>query len=350
MQANAGPPAARRQAAVPFESLTFQQKYEEQTGIPWTSDLTTVAETYIELQNILATTAAAYKGSGRYVATDTVRVRFIKEVALQGLICGKDMPSSYDLEMLRYPVGKEINAEQAKAVKTWGDKKTARKETAATAETLQADMQRQTTILQYYCANGESIGGKASVLSGSAAVYRVDFGEKYLGKTLREITEAYNSGYVNWICKPTYIWHFPQRLDLFYGVHVYLAMYPSDTKLPDKAYEAFLSYLKDAVPSVFGNNQDVVDDDAQQLAGGEAGDDDDEPAANVTNQQHVPRRNQTNNVPKASIDYFLSVIKPSRTTDRSRLQQYYNVNPLICHKLQQTGEEWNVDGDVPPPV
>ena len=68
-------------------------------------------------------TAAAYVGSGRYLGPDTVRVRYIKEVALQGLICGKDMPSPNDLVVLRYPVGRNISPVQVKVVKAWGDKK-----------------------------------------------------------------------------------------------------------------------------------------------------------------------------------------------------------------------------------
>ena len=334
-----------RSRPIPTDSTVFQRKYWEQTGRIWTGELTKLVQMYLELQHKVATIAEQYIGSGRYKKEDSIRVHFIKEVALQGITCGKDLPSEEDLAILRLPLAKSLSASQSKAVISWGVTKT-RSETVVTEAALQTVM-RQTTMLQFCVTGGQhsaaaSVGGKTSVTSGLAAEYKIDVGQKYLGKTIREVA-ALNTNYVAWLCSDEYVWRFPKNLNLFYGLYVYLDTFenknPGNPILSEKAFAAFLSYWQTTLPGAFGDLDEVNDDDLQRIAGDEAGvdgDDEDEdggePGANVNDapsSSSTRRIQQTNNVTKASIRYFKDVILSTRKTPQSRMQQVYTFNPTL---------------------
>ena len=214
--------------ARPTENPAFQRKYQDLTGRPWIPEFSGIVQLVIECTNILAKIHLAYVGSGRHKKPDAVRAHYLREVALPGLSNGRDAPSVHDMEILRLPIAKELNPLQTKAVLTWGVTKTARSANVATETALAASL-RQSTMLEYCCENGgASVGGKTRVPPGAAAEYKIDFGTSYRGKTIREVT-AQNAGYVKWLCGTSYIWRFPQCLNLFYGLHDYLDKYQPRT-------------------------------------------------------------------------------------------------------------------------
>jgi hypothetical protein len=194
----AGQPAGQPRAR-PTENQVFQRKYQDLTGRPWTPEFSGIVQSVIECTTILAKIHAAYIGSGRHKKADSLRAHWLTETALPGLNNGRDAPSEYDMQILRLPIAKELNAIQTKAVLAWGVTKTARSATDAT-ETALAASSRQTTLLENCCENGgASVGGKTHVPPGAAAEYKIDFGNNYRDKTIREVT-ALNASYVNWLC------------------------------------------------------------------------------------------------------------------------------------------------------
>jgi hypothetical protein len=344
----AGQPQPTRQQVNPTNSDEFQKGYEQLAKRKWTTDLAQIVDLYFELMNILATIAKSYVGSGRYKKPDSDRIHFIKEIALPGLICGRDSPSKYDLLILRYPLAKSLSALQTKAVVAWAASKTARSDTVATESAL-ATMMHQTTMLDFVARQpgASAVGGRTPVPPGAAAEYKIDFGS-YSGLTLRQAV-AKNSNYVTWLCD-TYVWRFPQSLNLFYALHAYRDVYTeTNTIIPSRAMNPFISYLKTILPCVFGDLEEEVDD--EEAGGGEEDEGEDEPAANG-NKQRAPRRaNQTNNVTPASINHFNNTIKPSRSSNQSRMPQLYHFNPLCqpAHE-EQPGDSWDVESDALPPV
>ena len=88
----------------------FLEKYRELTNREWTAEQSTFVEQFVTVNRWLAECADQNKRSGRYMKCDSLRVHWIKEVALPGLTCGRHSPSKEDLDMLALPFDKAMTS------------------------------------------------------------------------------------------------------------------------------------------------------------------------------------------------------------------------------------------------
>ena len=194
----------------------FLEKYRELTNREWTAEQSTIVEQFVTVNRWLAECADQNKRSGRYMKCDSLRVHWIKEVALPGLTCGRHSPSKEDLDMLALPFDKAMTPMQRKNLIAWAASKAAKNAIAATEAATNA-LLRQTTLLEFAAFDRPAaVGGATPVLSGAPSEYTIDMhGSSYFGnKTLHEAGE----NYVKWLCSNKFIWRFPRSLNLFYAV------------------------------------------------------------------------------------------------------------------------------------